>query len=56
MTKLRSLEPICVGQRWWNKATGKVVTIGQKASGNKHWRVGSRRIHEGTLRRFYERV
>ncbi len=56
-------EPIRSGQRWRNKATGRVFVVGQRASGNGHWRIShaglsrrSHHIHEGTLRKFYERV
>ena len=49
------------GQRWRNKTTGRVVVVGQRATGNGHWRIShagkarrSHHIHEGTLRKFYD--
>jgi len=49
------------GQRWRNKMTGRVVVVGQRATGNGHWRISrvgkarrSHHIHEGTLRKFYD--
>jgi hypothetical protein len=45
------------GQSWRNKATGKVVRVKGKATGNRHWSIDNgHHIHEGTLLKYYERV
>lgn len=50
------------GMRFKNKTTGKVFHVIRKATGNHHWTVSqmkgaaSHRIHEGTLKKFYEEV
>jgi len=53
--------PVRPGQRYRNKTTGRVIVIGQRATGNGHWRISyavstrrSHHIHEGTLRKFYD--
>ena len=50
--------PLRPGQRWRNKMTGQVLTLGQRVN-SKNWRVttGRRRTHrifEGRLRQHYE--
>ena len=43
------------GQLWKNKATGRVVIVGHKATGNRHWNLDNgHHIHEGTLVKFYK--
>jgi len=48
------------GQRWRSRTSGVILIIGQKASGNGHWQtfrqsIGmTHKIHEGTLRKFYD--
>lgn len=48
------------GQRWRNRATGRVIILSHRASGMKHWSASSvpssrksHHIHEGTLAKFY---
>lgn len=53
------MEPVRRGQRWKSKSSGVVLTIHGKATGNKHWiavsdRGKSHKVHEGTLKKFYE--
>jgi hypothetical protein len=42
-------------QKWINKNTGQIVTIKNKATGNRHWTLDNQHhIHEGTLLKFYK--
>ena len=45
------------GQHWKQKAGKRIIVIGKRKSGNRHWMTDSgHEIHEGTLLKFYERV
>lgn len=43
-----------------DKNSGRVITVKNKASGNNHWNCAcgrhSHKIHEGTLRKYYEEI
>ena len=63
MTDAAARESVAEGQRWKAKTGQRIIVIGKRHSGNRHWNTyplgGGRkahRIHEGTLRKFYERV
>ena len=61
MSKSISDEKVKVGQIYKSKTSGIEIQILKKASGNRHWlskkvRGGraTHRIHEGTLKKYYE--